>query len=386
MSHDLRAIRRRSFGVEGSLAGLLAALVVAFVVTFLGALTGAASAQSPAPPGAATAACSGTHIGTLCFSRISAKTFQYAELDDYCASLGMKVPGIAEYSYAMPLAPAGHFPVGESIWMSEAWQYNRNLGELGSAVVWYAPGSWNRGPMSASAQLRVSCVDRLLSGKESARTYYVGFPKERVLQLAKTTAQKDAMWCWAAVAQMIQTVRGQAMSQDDIVRIALGEVAGKGVSASELARRLQKVGIEAVEDKNVPIAGPAFQVSRDGKNFQPLKPFNPLGDSAGPESIDSRQLALDLFDGTPYILAYGTGTNRAHAVLLVGLDVVVTPSDFKQISHFELWRYTHKVVIKSYHVINPWPGKGHQVVSPDELQELVKWRVKVPPPVQDGPF
>lgn len=298
----------------------------------------------------------------------------------------MKVPGIAEYSYAMPLAPAGVFPPNESIWMAESWQYNRNLYELGSAVVWYAPRSWNHGPMSATAPLRVFCVDRLLAGEESAHVHYVGLPKERVLQLAKTTAQKDAMWCWAAVAQMIKLLRGQALSQDDIVRIALGDVSGKGVSAAELARRLHKVGIDAVEDKDVPIAGPKFQVSKDGKNFQPLKPYNPLGDDAAPESIDSRQLALDLFDGALYILAYGTGVNRAHAVLLVGLDVTVAPADFKQISRFELWRYTHKVTIKSYHVINPWPGKGYQVLSPDELQELVKWKVSMPQSVPNGPF
>lgn len=299
----------------------------------------------------------------------------------------MKVPGIAEYSYAMPIAPAGVFPKGESIWMAEAWQYDRNLHELGSAVVWYGPGSWNSGPMSASSRLPVVCVDRFLSGPVSAQTHYVGLPKAKVLELAKTTTQKDAMWCWAAVAQMIQALRGKAMSQQDIVRVALGDVNGKGVSAAELARRLGRIGISAVEDKDVPVAGVKYEVSKDGKNFAPLKAFNPLGEEGAPESIDSRQLAIDLFEQTLYILAYGTGVNRAHAVLLVGLDVVVTPADFKQISRFELWRYSHKVTIKSYHVINPWPGTGYQVLSPDALQELVKWRVSASPAsVPNGPF
>lgn len=346
-----------------------------------------APAPADAQPLTAEAApCKGIRIATLCFSPVSEKSFQFSEIDDYCASLGMKVPGSAEYLSAMPLAPAGHFPKGESLWMSDAWQYNRNLHEMGSAVVWYGPGSWNRGPMSASARLRLSCVDRLLPTKDSTRIHYVGLKKERIAELAKTTAQKDPMWCWAAVAQMIHLLRGQSLSQGDIVRIALDDVNGKGVSAEELARRLQKVGIEAILEKNVPVAGPKFQVSRDGKNFVPMEAYNPLGDSGTPDNIDSRQLALDLYDGVVYILAYGTGESRAHAVLLVGLDVIVTPNDFREISRFELYRYTHKILIKKYHVINPWPGKGIEVLSPDALQELVKWKVNMPKSVQHGPF
>lgn len=288
----------------------------------------------------------------------------------------MKVPGIAEYRYAMPKAPAGVFPKGESIWMSEAWQYNRNLSELGSAVVWYGPGSWNSGPMSATAKLAVSCVNRLLSSTDSTRTHYVGVSKDRVSQLSQTTTQKDPMWCWAAVAHMILTIQGRSMSQADIVRATLGENA-KGISSEELARRLRAVGIEAVEDRFVPKEGVKFQVSKDGKSWNDMEAYNPLGESGAADNVDSRQLATELLDGAVYILAYGTGANRAHAVLLVGVDVSVTPNDFTEIDRFQLARYTHKIAIKKYHVINPWPGKGYQQLSPDELQELVKWKVSM---------
>ena len=106
-----------------------------------------------------------------------------------------------------------------------------------------------------------------------------------------------------------------------------------------------------------------------------MEAYNPLGESGAADNVDSRQLATELFDGSVYILAYGTGANRAHAVLLVGVDVSVTPNDFAEIDRFQLARYTHKIAIKKYHVINPWPGKGYQQLSPDELQELVKWKV-----------
>jgi hypothetical protein len=124
----------------------------------------------------------------------------------------------------------------------------------------------------------------------------------------------------------------------------------------------------------------------DGKPLPKSEGYNPLGDSGVPDNVDSRQLASELLDGAVYILAYGTGASRAHAVLLVGLEVTVSPNDFAAISHFEIERFSHTVAIAKYHVVNPWPGKGYQVLSPDELQELVKWKVTMPQRVPDGPF
>ena len=112
-----------------------------------------------------------------------------------------------------------------------------------------------------------------------------------------------------------------------------------------------------------------------GESWQAMDSYNPLGETGSADNIDSRQLATELLDGDVYILAYGTGASRAHAVLLVGVEVTVTPNDFATIDRFQLNRYTHKVAIRRYHVVNPWPGKGYQTVSPDELQELVKWKV-----------
>mgnify|MGYP006915279638 CR=1 FL=1 len=85
---------------------------------------------SPTTANPAGPACAGTRLGSLCFSAVSQKLLTFAELDDYCASLKMKVPGLGEYRHAMPHAPAGLFPSGQSIWMSDAWQYNRNLNEM----------------------------------------------------------------------------------------------------------------------------------------------------------------------------------------------------------------------------------------------------------------
>lgn len=327
------------------------------------------SPTSPAGP-----PCAGTRLGSLCFSAVSQKLLTFAELDEYCASLKMKVPGLGEYRHAMPHAPAGLFPSGQSIWMSDAWQYNRNLNEMGSAVVYYGPGQWNAGPMSADARLPVACVDRLLTERDAQKLHYVGVPKEKVTELAQTTTQKDPMWCWAAVAQMILSLRGQRMAQADIVQATMGHSA-QGISSAELARRLRSVGIVAVEDKLVAKQGMTFQTSTDGKSWQAMDSYNPLGETGSADNIDSRQLATELLDGDVYILAYGTGASRAHAVLLVGVEVTVTPNDFATIDRFQLNRYTHKVAIRRYHVVNPWPGKGYQTVSPDELQELVKWKV-----------
>jgi len=309
---------------------------------------------------------------------------RFGDIDDYCAGMGMKAPGIAEYRYAMPKAPAGMFPPDESIWMAEAGQYNRHLHELGSVVVWYGPGRWNRGPVSADAHLHVACVDRLLMVRESAKSHYVGVAKDKIAELAKTTTQSDAMWCWAAVAQMIWALRGHSVAQQDIVKASFGGASGKGVASDELARRLHRIGIEAIEDKLVAKAGVQLMVSSDQQSWKPTEGHNPLGELGTLDNIDSRQLAADLYDRTLYILAYGTGVNRAHAVLLVGLDVTISPSDYAVFDRIELTRYTHKVTIQKYHVINPWPKRGYQVLSPDELQELVKWRVTMSRQVPDG--
>ena len=267
-------------------------------------------APSPAGP-----PCQGTRIGTLCFSAVSPKSLSFGELDDYCANVGMKVPGLAEYRYAMPRAPAGLFPPGASIWMAEAFQYNRNHEEYGSVVVWYSPGSWNSGPVSATAKLPVVCVDKLLTSRtDSGKSYYVGVPKQRVNQLVTTTTQQDAYWCWAAVAQMIWMLRGKVVTQQEIVQRALGDVLGQGISSMQLAQRLSRVGISAVEDKYV--SRREAEVMRYSKEKGWYKPegFNPLGETGEAETVDSRQLALELDQGTVYILAYGAGANRAHPV------------------------------------------------------------------------
>ncbi len=335
-------------------------------------------APPPMTPSPAGPPCQGTRIGTLCFSAVSPKSLSFGELDDYCANVGMKVPGLAEYRYAMPRAPAGLFPPGASIWMAEAFQYNRNHEEYGSVVVWYSPGSWNSGPVSATAKLPVVCVDRLLTSRtDSGKSYYVGVPKQRVNQLVTTTTQQDAYWCWAAVAQMIWMLRGKVVTQQEIVQRALGDVLGQGISSMQLAQRLSRVGIKAEEDKYV--SRREAEVMRYSKEKGWYKPegFNPLGETGEAETVDSRQLALELDQGTVYILAYGAGANRAHAVLLVGVDVTIEPNDFAGFENIELRRYHHKITIKKYHVVNPWPGKGYQALSPDELQELVKWKVSL---------
>lgn len=333
-----------------------------------------AAKPSPLPPPGPP--CDGTRLGSLCFSPPSQKLLTFAELDDYCASQKKKVPGLAEYRHAMPYAQPGLFPPGQSIWMSDAWQYNRNLHEMGGVVVYYGPGRWNAGPVSAEARLPVACVDRLLTERDSSKLHYVGLSKEKITALALNTTQRDPMWCWAAVAQMILSLRGRQLAQADIVQAMMGESAS-GIVSTDLSKRLQEVGISAVEDKHVAKQGTAFQISTDSKRWQTMEGYNPLGATGSADNIDSRQLATELFDGDVYILAYGAGADRAHAVLLVGVDVTVTPNDFATIDRFQLLRFTHKVAIKRYHIVNPWPGKGYQTVSPDELQELVKWKVSM---------
>ena len=82
-----------------------------------------------------TSPCKGTRLGSLCFSPVSQRLLPLAELDDYCASLGMKVPGLREYHHGMPHAPDGVFPPGQNLWMSEAMQFNRTMEEMGGVVV-----------------------------------------------------------------------------------------------------------------------------------------------------------------------------------------------------------------------------------------------------------
>ena len=57
--------------------------------------------------------------------------------------------------------------------------------------------------------------------------------------------------------------------------------------------------------------------------------------------------------------------------------MTIEPNDFAGFENIELRRYHHKITIKKYDVVNPWPGKGYQALSPDELQELVKWKVSL---------
>ena len=322
--------------------------------------------------------CKGTRLGSLCFSPVSQRLLPLAELDDYCASLGMKVPGLREYHHGMPHAPYGVFPPGQNLWMSESMQFNRTMEEMGGVVVWDAPGQWRNGPSPATARLPVSCVDRLLPAEESTRIHYVGVPKEGISALATTTTQQDAMWCWAAVAQMILAMRGQRVAQDDIVKATFGDASAKGISSEELARRLQKIGIQAVEDRFVAKRAAVIRKTSDGVNWRSSEAYNPLGDTGVEDNVDSRQLAAELYDRrSVYILAYGTGASRAHAVLLVGLDITVTPNNFIEIDPLQIAAASHKITIKKYHVINPWPGKGYQTLSPDELQEVVKWKVSL---------
>lgn len=335
---------------------------------------GVASARTL--PGAAP--CKGTRLGSLCFSAVSEKLLAYAELDEYCARLGMKVPGLREYHHAIPKAPAGVFPPGQNLWMSESMQFNRTMEEMGGVVVWDGPGQWRNGPAPATARFSVACVDRLLPSQESTRIHYVGVPADTIAALATTTTQQDAMWCWAAVAQMILALRGQRVSQDDIVKATFGDASAKGISSEELARRLQKIGIQAVEDKFVKKRAAELQYTSDGVNWRSSEAYNPLGDTGVEDNVDSRQLAAELYDRrSVYILAYGTGASRAHAVLLVGLDITVTPNNFIEIDPLQIAAASHKITIKKYHVINPWPGKGYQTLSPDELQEVVKWKVSL---------
>ena len=186
-----------------------------------------------------------------------------------------------------------------------------------------------------------------------------------------------AMWCWAAVAQMILALRGQQLSQEQIVKLTLGDVAGKGVSSAELAQRLSRIGITAEDEKTVKKFGSEFTHYTAEQGARTEVGFDPLAASGGTDIIDSRQLALDLYQRRIFILAYGTGAARAHAVLLFGADISVEPFDFPELDEAQIQTPRHKVTIQKYHVLNPWPGKGHQVLSPEELQELVKWRVSL---------
>jgi hypothetical protein len=165
---------------------------------------------------------------------------------------------------------------------------------------------------------------------------------------------------------MIWALRGKEVAQKDIVQRALGDVLGQGISSMQLAQRLSRVGISAVEDKYV--SRRESEVLRYSKEKGWYKPesFNPLGETGEAE------LARGCCgrDGSH-------GASRAHAVLLVGVDVTIEPNDFVGFENFELRRHHHKITIKKYHVVNPWPGKGYQTLSPDELQELVKWKVSL---------
>ncbi len=341
-----------------------------------------AAAQPPAPkvarPPINQTPCPGKNVrlGNLCFSRPSEKRLTFAEVDDHCGSLGMKVPGLAEYRHAIPFAAPGIFPTAQAMWISDSWQNNRNMQETGGFVMYYGPGDMNFGPHPATGQLPIACVDRLLQSQRTTTTY-VGLAKDRVLPLLQSTKQQDPMWCWAAVAQMILALRGQQLSQEQIVKLTLGDVAGKGVSSAELAQRLSRIGITAEDEKTVKKFGSEFTHYTAEQGARTEVGFDPLAASGGTDIIDSRQLALDLYQRRIFILAYGTGAARAHAVLLFGADISVEPFDFPELDEAQIQTPRHKVTIQKYHVLNPWPGKGHQVLSPEELQELVKWRVSL---------
>ncbi len=261
--------------------------------------------------------------------------------------------------------------------MADAFQNNRNTQELGGFVMYRGPGDLNFGPYPASNPLPVACVERLLQG-DRVHSAYVGLSKERVLPLLQSTKQQDPMWCWAAVAQMIFALRGRSVSQEDIVRTALGDVNGKGVSSAELAQRLSRVGIDAIEEKHLAKFGAEHIYYTKELGEHKVAGFDPLAESGGSDIIDSRRLALDLFQSKVFIFTYGTGASRAHAVLLVGADITVEPADFGgELDPMQIQSPRHKITIKKYHLLNPWPGKGYQVVSPEALEELVKWQVRL---------
>lgn len=288
----------------------------------------------------------------------------------------MKVPGLAEYNHAIPFADRGIFPNAQPMWTADAYQNNRNTEEKGSFVMYYGPGQMNFGPYRASDRLPVACVDRLIRTQTKLETY-VGLPKERAIPLLQSTKQQDPMWCWAAVAQMILALRGQQVSQEQIVKMTLGDVEGKGVSSAELAQRLSRVGISAVDERNLQKLGSQATIYSPNGTTHLEAGFDPLAASGGTDVVDSRRLALDLYQQRIFILAYGTGEARAHAVLLIGADIVVEPFVFSEIDEAQIQSPKNKVTIRKYHVLNPWPGKGHQVLSPDDLQELVKWQVSL---------
>ena len=325
-----------------------------------------------------SSSCNGTQIGELCFGPLSPIRMNYESAEDYCDGLGLKVPRMRELRYAAQNLNAANcmLPWVGGVWSSDPLQYNRNFEDELMAVVSYASGGLtNHGPNSASSCNRVLCVDHLIGQNTPEKIYTIKVNTNRI----PIADQKQALWCWAAVAQMIFAMNNQQVAQAQIVSQAFTNSNGEtSMKANELVSRLRKMGISLTHQDKVQHRGVKHEVFRDGRWQKMQKAKLP-----GTDNLDIKTLLADLHNGVFYVAFYGISASTAHAVLLIGLDVSINPAPAQcagnrpcDMDYLSPWRH-HEVEMKQLYILNPWPGTGLQTISADDTQLLDFWRVNL---------
>ena len=133
---------------------------------------------------------------------------------------------------------------------------------------------------------------------------YVGIPRQGMEYVASD--QRNSQWCWAASIQMVLNYYGVSISQEQIVARTYGvDPAGR---LPNWGGNFQNITAN-LNNWNIDNAGRPYVVSAR------------LGRGAPTPAV----LLQELSNRRPVIVAYATGPNSGHAVVVTGASYTPTP-------------------------------------------------------------
>lgn len=143
-------------------------------------------------------------------------------------------------------------------------------------------------------------------------------------------SQQQSQWCWAACISMLFAHQRRPVQQHRIVSAVYGgPVNMPSLDGMTIARSLNRPWVDDT-----------------GRPFQAQ--LGAVYDAyAGVNAISDRQVIDHLRRGVPLVLGA-----RGHAVILTSVDYIRTPMGPRVIAAT---------------AFDPWPGRGHRRLSPDEI-------------------
>jgi hypothetical protein len=199
---------------------------------------------------------------------------------------------------------------------------------------------------AAAAALLILCAPALA---QQGDVEYVGIPSEKMNAVA--AAQTKSQWCWAASIQMALNFYGVDVTQEEIVERTYGvdpsgDLPDWGENFDGITANLNN-----------------WSIDNSGRRYRVTARF----ESGAPDPED---LYRELRQGQPVMVAFRSGPNMGHAVLITGASF--TPSE-------------DGLVPRSIVVRDPWPSeknrarRGRIEYSFDEFESRIDahWYIRV---------